>query len=260
VGVVLPPDVARLPEMAGSIAPGDPPAAREPRQATRRPTTRAGAGIVHTVSDLTATIQERLDSMTLALLARVAELTRRSSMVSQRASVLVVWLTAGILAIACGAGVLIGRRISRPLRDLLLGIRRVMEGHWGHRVATSGRGELAELGQAFNTMVAELERSRAGLEVNHPGGAGLPARRKSTRRTRRRAGRAAGPWPLASVAHELNNRSPGPHEHEPAHGGGRARPASIRIPADRCRRRPLQAHHRGSARCPTGRSQTITAR
>lgn len=171
---------------------------------------RVAATVVHTVSDLSATIHQRLDSMTLALLARVADLTRRSAIVSQRASVLVAWLTAGILAVACGAGVLFGRRISRPLRDLLFGIRRVMEGHWNHRVAASGRGELAELAQAFNTMVAELERSRAGLEeVNRT----LEERvRERTEEVHQKDQALAHAEKLASlgllasgVAHELNN-------------------------------------------------------
>ena len=56
------------------------------------------------------------------------------------------------------------RRIQAPIDALIDGTRAIAEGGLDHRVAVSGRDELANLASSFNWMVAELECRRAALE------------------------------------------------------------------------------------------------
>ncbi len=55
---------------------------------------------------------------------------------------------------------LLSRTITRPLRDLVAGVRRLAHGDYGARVPVAGPGEVAEIGTAFNEMATEIERSR----------------------------------------------------------------------------------------------------
>ncbi len=56
------------------------------------------------------------------------------------------------------------RRIQAPIDALIEGTRQIARGGLDHRVAVSGRDELANLAASFNWMVAELERRRAELD------------------------------------------------------------------------------------------------
>ncbi|MFQ5829593.1 MAG: sensor histidine kinase [Candidatus Methylomirabilia bacterium] len=107
---------------------------------------------------------EQLHRMSAALLRRVEVLSRRSDAVIRQASVLTASLTLAIVLLACGVAILLAKRISSPLQELLLGTRRVMAGEWGYRVGVRDAGEIGELAASFNTMVAELRRHRERLE------------------------------------------------------------------------------------------------
>jgi signal transduction histidine kinase len=55
---------------------------------------------------------------------------------------------------------LLSQTITRPLRDLVGGVRRFAGGDYGTRVPVAGPGEVAEMGTAFNEMATEIQRAR----------------------------------------------------------------------------------------------------
>lgn len=72
------------------------------------------------------------------------------------------------LALAAGAGLLAGlvaavllaRWLGRPLAQLLAATRAMSRGDYSQRVPIDGPAELARLSESYNTMAAEVERSR----------------------------------------------------------------------------------------------------
>lgn len=70
-------------------------------------------------------------------------------------------ITAGVLLVATGATAAAGLRLIRPLRALTQAAQRMTDGHGTARVRTRGKDEIAELGAAFNEMVAGRERMEA---------------------------------------------------------------------------------------------------
>ncbi|KAF1029989.1 MAG: Sporulation kinase E [Pseudomonas sp.] len=67
--------------------------------------------------------------------------------------VLIFLLSSGL---SLGAGVLVSRRLTRPLRDLSQGVAAVISGNYQHRVEVSGGDELAQLSSTFNHMTERL--------------------------------------------------------------------------------------------------------
>ncbi len=62
------------------------------------------------------------------------------------------------LALLGGAlAYLLSRFVSRPIRRLQDGVKRIADGQFDHRIDIKGRDELAELGESFNRMAARLE-------------------------------------------------------------------------------------------------------
>ncbi|MCF5175314.1 HAMP domain-containing protein [Pseudomonas sp. PA-6-1D] len=59
-------------------------------------------------------------------------------------------------ALSLGAGVLVSRRLTKPLRDLSQGVDAVISGNYEHRVLVSGGDELAQLSSTFNHMTERL--------------------------------------------------------------------------------------------------------
>ncbi|MEJ0069467.1 MAG: ATP-binding protein [Pseudomonadota bacterium] len=55
------------------------------------------------------------------------------------------------------AGVLVARRLTRPLRSLAGGVQAIAAGDYGQRVEAQGNDEVADLAIAFNRMAARLE-------------------------------------------------------------------------------------------------------
>ncbi len=60
---------------------------------------------------------------------------------------------------------LLARTITRPLRDLVGGVRRFAGGDYGTRVPLAGPSEVAELGTAFNEMAGEIQRARGSEQA-----------------------------------------------------------------------------------------------
>ncbi|MBD8192203.1 HAMP domain-containing protein [Pseudomonas fluorescens] len=84
-------------------------------------------------------------------------LLRHSSLmglVNQSNLFVLIFLVSSALSLA--AGVLVSRRLTRPLRDLSEGVGAVISGNYTHRVAVSGGDELAQLSSTFNHMTERL--------------------------------------------------------------------------------------------------------
>jgi signal transduction histidine kinase len=60
---------------------------------------------------------------------------------------------------------LLSRTITRPLRDLVAGVRRFAGGDYGTRVPLAGPSEVAEMGSAFNEMASEIQRARGSEQA-----------------------------------------------------------------------------------------------
>jgi signal transduction histidine kinase len=73
----------------------------------------------------------------------------------------------GLVALGFAALVaaLLSRTITRPLRDLVGGVRRFAGGDYGTRVPLAGPSEVAEMGTAFNEMASEIQRSRGSEQA-----------------------------------------------------------------------------------------------
>lgn len=79
-------------------------------------------------------------------------------------SQIVVWFlmsSAVVLVGALGAGIVLARRLVRPIRDIEDATASIAAGQLDTRVAVEGPNELTELGQSVNRMAADLERSKA---------------------------------------------------------------------------------------------------
>jgi signal transduction histidine kinase len=73
----------------------------------------------------------------------------------------------GLVALGFAAVVaaLLSRTITRPLHDLVGGVRRFASGDYGTRVPLAGPSEVAEMGTAFNEMASEIQRSRGSEQA-----------------------------------------------------------------------------------------------
>jgi signal transduction histidine kinase len=69
------------------------------------------------------------------------------------------------LGFAVLVAALLSRTITRPLRDLVGGVRRFAGGDYGTRVPLAGPSEIAEMGTAFNEMASEIQRSRGSEQA-----------------------------------------------------------------------------------------------
>lgn len=71
-----------------------------------------------------------------------------------------LWLA---ILIAVGVAVILGlvltRRITRPLQALAAGARQIAGGHLGHRVELSSRDEVGEVAESFNAMARSLDEN-----------------------------------------------------------------------------------------------------
>jgi signal transduction histidine kinase len=70
-------------------------------------------------------------------------------------------LWGGLLAIAIALVItlFVSRRISSPVRALTTSARKLGQGDFSQRVPSKGKGEIAELAQAFNSMADDIERN-----------------------------------------------------------------------------------------------------
>lgn len=75
-------------------------------------------------------------------------------LVNQSNLFVLIFLLSSALSLA--AGVLVSRRLTKPLRDLSQGVSAVISGNYTHRVEVSGGDELAQLSSTFNHMTERL--------------------------------------------------------------------------------------------------------
>lgn len=70
-----------------------------------------------------------------------------------------IFLSAIVLSAAAAAAGVVASRITRPLHELAAGANQLAAGDLRRRVSETGPAEVAQLGQDFNTLAEELERS-----------------------------------------------------------------------------------------------------
>ena len=95
----------------------------------------------------------------------IAELPTREALASVRNMVYLLagLLVAGIL-VAAGVGLLLPRRLVRPLVALQQGARQIEKGHLDYLLDVNTGDEIEDLANAFNDMAAALSSSRAEVE------------------------------------------------------------------------------------------------
>jgi eukaryotic-like serine/threonine-protein kinase len=76
------------------------------------------------------------------------------------------------LLLALGFSVLVARRITLPVRELVRATRQVSEGHYAGRIVGSTDDEIGELASAFGNMVEELREKDRLVEYLKTGGQG----------------------------------------------------------------------------------------
>jgi len=81
---------------------------------------------------------------------------------SQRQTVL--YFLFAFLIIAGGMGLLIYMFVNRPINSLIVGTRKIAEGDLNYRIGSHHSDEVGELGKSFDTMTAELKKSREEIE------------------------------------------------------------------------------------------------
>ncbi|MFK7929235.1 MAG: PAS domain-containing sensor histidine kinase [Myxococcota bacterium] len=69
------------------------------------------------------------------------------------------------LVVAVAAGLIVGRTVSRPVREVRAAVNRVADGELDHRVPVAGGDEIAELAAAFNHMSGRLAATLAELDT-----------------------------------------------------------------------------------------------
>lgn len=82
----------------------------------------------------------------------------------RRAMARSLWVTAISLLVALGFAGVFAWRMVRPIRSLTAGAARIGAGQLDHRIEIRTADEIGQLGDQFNTMAGELERSYATLE------------------------------------------------------------------------------------------------
>jgi signal transduction histidine kinase len=83
----------------------------------------------------------------------------------RRALARLLWIAAASLAAALAFALALSYRMIRPIRALTDGAARIGAGRLDQRIAIGTRDELQQLGDQFNAMADELQRTYAGLEL-----------------------------------------------------------------------------------------------
>jgi anti-anti-sigma regulatory factor/CHASE3 domain sensor protein len=111
-------------------------------------------------------IRRRFDQIVLSesRLASVRSRDARAS--SDRADALGIAALVLVLLMLVAAVVYLARAVVAPVGDAAGAAARIARGDLGARVDTRGAGEVAQLGDAFNTMAATLQSNQAELERN----------------------------------------------------------------------------------------------
>jgi nitrogen fixation/metabolism regulation signal transduction histidine kinase len=122
-------------------------------------TSGASLRLTFTVS---ATLQDDYQKLKQAIdQARVITQIKTAIPTSIRTAFLMVMALFGLAAAAFG--IFASTIVTRRIEALVITARRVSDGHLDARVELRGRDEMAELGSAFNTMLDDLDQTRAQL-------------------------------------------------------------------------------------------------
>ena len=110
-----------------------------------------------------ATLQDEYQDLKLTIdKARMVTQIRTALPDSYRTAFIVMMALAALLA--AGIGVFMATLITRRIEALVHTARRVSDGHVDARVELRGKDEMALLGDAFNTMLDDLEQTRGQIE------------------------------------------------------------------------------------------------
>ncbi len=109
------------------------------------------------VESLVTQTQGLMDTMSSALSERVKVLRRESAQIGQGTILLFFFFTFLSLGVTAAVAFAVARHITVPVRDLLHGTRRIMEGDLEHRVEARANDEIGELADSFNAMVRTLK-------------------------------------------------------------------------------------------------------
>jgi len=77
---------------------------------------------------------------------------------------LILWVLSLAVAFFMVIGILVSRRLSKPLQLLAQGTQRIARGDFSHRVSIRRRDEIGDLSQAYNEMAGKLEQREAERE------------------------------------------------------------------------------------------------
>lgn len=95
--------------------------------------------------------------------AEVALADRQLAATVQRLRTVAAMVGMASVLFAFAAGILLVRRLKRPLDDLMRGLRAIAAGDLAHRIHIEGRDEIAQLASHINTMSQELGEQRGRL-------------------------------------------------------------------------------------------------
>jgi signal transduction histidine kinase len=76
-----------------------------------------------------------------------------------------LYILAGVLVASVALGALYVRSLVRPLRQVMDGMRRIVDGHFGHRLDVKTQDEVGELADAFNVMGRMLQKYKSEIEA-----------------------------------------------------------------------------------------------
>lgn len=108
------------------------------------------------IESLLSQARSLMDTMSSALSERVKVLRRESAQIGQGTILLFFFSTALSLGLTAAVAVTVARRITVPVRQLLLGTRRIREGDLDQQVRVGVRDEIGDLAESFNAMVRTL--------------------------------------------------------------------------------------------------------
>lgn len=108
--------------------------------------------------------QSLMDTMSSALSGRVKVLRRESAQIGQGAILLFFLFTFLSLGLTAAVAFAVARRITVPVRQLLVGTRSIRGGDLDHRVSVEARDEIGDLAESFNAMVRTLKEYKDRID------------------------------------------------------------------------------------------------
>lgn len=123
------------------------------------PTNRDARAMMEALIRLSDYIEPILQRLQEIHVSEIEALVQRTSHLNYQTETMTFAVVLLGLALATVLSLLSSNWLSRPIRAIAQGSRRLAEGDLSQRVETTGGGELGEAAQAFNEMAQQLERS-----------------------------------------------------------------------------------------------------